>query len=145
MVAVTAAAYQAELDGFYTDLEALDTSGYRWSTSDRFTRARYIDPERGSGARHLEAWLDLGGASLTPGFLVHSGTLAIVHRYAPDDDAMSQARIHAATRAVMGWLTTWSGPSKTRSRPASFDIQALSAEWVVTTIEITFHLPRAST
>ena len=125
--------YAALLEALYSGIESLPTEDYQWSTSDRFEQARYIDADRGS-SRHLEVWIDLGAATIGATSIDHNGSLTIVHRYSPDDDSLSQARIHAATRAVIDYLVTFRAPGCDRVRPASYSIEALSAEWVQTTI-----------
>jgi DNA-binding beta-propeller fold protein YncE len=134
--------YRAVLEDLATGIEALDTTPYRWSDSDRFAQARYMDADRG-GSKHLEVWVDLGSATGTPGLLTHQSQIVIVHRYSPDDDSLSQARIHGATRAVWDWLEPHRGPNGVRYRPTGYTIEALSAEWVVTRITVDTRIPRA--
>jgi hypothetical protein len=133
--------YQALLESLWTGLEALPTEDFQWDASDRFTQARYLDPTRG-GSRHLESWLTLGTANITPPHIVQDAELLIVHRYSPDDDSLSQARMHAAARAVVNWLQTWSGPGPVRARAVSYVPEALSAQWLATRITFELRLPR---
>jgi hypothetical protein len=135
--------YQTLLEAVYTGIEALDTSPFRWDASDRFRQARYLDPTRG-GSKHLEVWLDLGACEGSPGLLRHQSAAVITHRYTPEDDSMSQARIHAATRAVSDWLEAFRGPNGCRFRPTGYTLQAVSAEWVETRLTFDSRIPRSA-
>jgi len=135
--------YQSTIEYVYDGLAALDCTPFAWSDSDRFRQARYLDAERG-GTRHLEVWFDLGRMTAPAPTLVHESQLVIVHRYSPDDDSLAQARIHAATRAVMDWLEQARPPGGLRFRPTAYDVEAISAEWVATRVSIETRIPRTS-
>ncbi len=135
-------AYQSVIESVYTGLQGIDCSDFSYSQSDGFRQARFIDPER-AGTKHLECWFDLGPAANSAPHLVHDSALLIVHRFSPDSDSLGQARIHAATRAAMAWLDDYRGPNGVRFRCASYDIDALSAEWLTTTVTLQTRIPRA--
>jgi hypothetical protein len=138
----SSSAYQAVIESVYTGLQGIDCSDYAYSPSDGFRQARYIDPER-AGSKHLECWFDLGPADSTAPHLVHDSALLIVHRFSPDSDSLGQARIHAATRAAMDWLDNYRPPNGVRFRCTSYAIDALSAEWLTTTVTLQTRIPRA--
>ena len=135
--------YQDVLEALYNGIEGIDTSPFQWDGSDRFRQARYVDATRG-GSKHLEVWIDLGGATGDPGRLSHQSTAVITHRYSPDDDSLAQARIHAATRAVWDWLEPFRGPNGCRFRPSGYTLTAASAEWVETRLTFSTSLPRTA-
>lgn len=135
-------AYQSVIEAVYDGLAAIDCSDFSYAKSDRFSQARYIDADRGA-TKHLEVFFDLGPATSTSPHLVHDSQLLIVHRFSPDSDSLGQARIHAATRAAMRWLDDYRGSNGVRYRSVSYDIDALSAEWLTTTLTIQTRIPRA--
>ncbi len=135
-------AYRGIIEAVYTGLQGIDCSDFSYATSDGFRQARYIDAERG-GSQHLECWFDLGPATSTAPHLLHDSALLIVHRFTPDSDSLGQARIHAATRAAMAWLDDYRGANGVRFRCASYAIDALSAEWLTTTVTLQTRIPRA--
>ena len=134
--------YRAVIEAVYDGLAGIDCSDFAYAVSDGFRQARYIDADRGA-TRHLECFFDLGPATSTSPHLVHDSQLLIVHRFTPDSDSMGQARIHAATRAAMSWLDGYRGPNGVRFRSVSYDLDALSAEWLTTTLTIQTRIPRA--
>ena len=134
-------AYQSVIEAVYDGLAGIDCSDFAYAKSDGFTQARYIDADRGA-TKHLEVFFDLGPATSTSPHLVHDSQLLIVHRFTPDSDSMGQARIHAATRAAMRWLDDYRGSNGVRYRSVSYDIDALSAEWLTTTLTIQTRIPR---
>jgi len=133
--------YRAVIEAVYDGLAGIDCSDFSYAKSDGFRQARYIDADRGA-TRHLECFFDLGPATSTSPHLVHDSQLLIVHRFTPDSDSMGQARIHAATRAAMRWLDDYRGSNGVRYRSVSYDIDALSAEWLTTTLTIQTRIPR---
>ena len=135
-------AYQSVIEAVYDGLAGIDCSDFAYAKSDGFTQARYIDADRGA-TKHLEVFFDLGPATSTSPHLVHDSQLLIVHRFSPDSDSLGQARIHAATRAAMRWLDDYRGPNGVRYRSVSYDIDALSAEWLTTTLTVQTRIPRA--
>jgi hypothetical protein len=135
-------AYQSVIEAVYDGLAGIDCSDFSYAKSDGFTQARYIDADRGA-TKHLEVFFDLGPATSTSPHLVHDSQLLIVHRFTPDSDSMGQARIHAATRAAMRWLDDYRGSNGVRYRSVSYDIDALSAEWLTTTLTVQTRIPRA--
>jgi hypothetical protein len=135
-------AYQSVIEAVYDGLAGIDCSDFSYAKSDGFTQARYIDADRGA-TKHLEVFFDLGPATSTSPHLVHDSQLLIVHRFSPDSDSLGQARIHAATRAAMRWLDDYRGSNGVRYRSVSYDIDALSAEWLTTTLTIQTRIPRA--
>jgi len=135
-------AYQSVIEAVYDGLAGIDCSDFAYAKSDGFTQARYIDADRGA-TKHLEVFFDLGPATSTSPHLVHDSQLLIVHRFSPDSDSLGQARIHAATRAAMRWLDDYRGSNGVRYRSVSYDIDALSAEWLTTTLTIQTRIPRA--
>lgn len=138
----TTRAYQAVIESVYDGLAAVDCSDFAYAKSDGFRQARFIDADRGA-SRHLEVFFDLGPATLTAPNAVHSSSLVIVHRFSPDSDSIGQARIHAATEAAVRWLDSYRGESGVRYRCASYDLDALSAEWLTTTVSVQTRIPRA--
>jgi hypothetical protein len=134
-------AYQSVIEAVYDGLAGIDCSDFAYAKSDGFTQARYIDADRGA-TKHLEVFFDLGPATSTSPHLVHDSQLLIVHRFSPDSDSLGQARIHAATRAAMRWLDDYRGSNGVRYRSVSYDIDALSAEWLTTTLTIQTRIPR---
>lgn len=134
-------AYQSVIEEVYNGLAGIDCSDYAYAKSDGFSQARYIDADRGA-TKHLEVFFDLGPATSTSPHLVHDSQLLIVHRFSPDSDSLGQARIHAATRAAMRWLDDYRGSNGVRYRSVSYDIDALSAEWLTTTLTIQTRIPR---
>ena len=134
-------AYQSVIEEVYEGLAGIDCSDYAYAKSDGFSQARYIDADRGA-TKHLEVFFDLGPATSTSPHLVHDSQLLIVHRFSPDSDSLGQARIHAATRAAMRWLDDYRGSNGVRYRSVSYDIDALSAEWLTTTLTIQTRIPR---
>ena len=134
-------AYQSVIEAVYDGLAGIDCSDYAYAKSDGFSQARYIDADRGA-TKHLEVFFDLGPATSTSPHLVHDSQLLIVHRFSPDSDSLGQARIHAATRAAMRWLDDYRGSNGVRYRSVSYDIDALSAEWLTTTLTIQTRIPR---
>ena len=135
-------AYQSVIEAVYDGLAGIDCSDFAYAKSDGFTQARYIDADRGA-TKHLEVFFDLGPATSTSPHLVHDSQLLIVHRFSPDSDSLGQARIHAATRAAMHWLDSYRGQNGVRYRSVSFDIDALPAEWLTTTLTVQTRIPRA--
>jgi hypothetical protein len=135
-------AYQSVIEAVYDGLAGIDCSDFAYAKSDGFTQARYIDADRGA-TKHLEVFFDLGPATSTSPHLVHDSQLLIVHRFSPDSDSLGQARIHAATRAAMRWLDDYRGSNGVRYRSVSYDIDALSAEWLTTTLTVQTRIPRA--
>jgi len=135
-------AYQSVIEAVYDGLAGIDCSDFSYAKSDGFTQARYIDADRGA-TKHLEVFFDLGPATSTSPHLVHDSQLLIVHRFSPDSDSLGQARIHAATRAAMRWLDDYRGSNGVRYRSVSYDLDALSAEWLTTTLTIQTRIPRA--
>lgn len=135
-------AYQSVIEAVYDGLAGIDCSDYAYAKSDGFSQARYIDADRGA-TKHLEVFFDLGPATSTSPHLVHDSQLLIVHRFSPDSDSLGQARIHAATRAAMRWLDDYRGSNGVRYRSVSYDIDALSAEWLTTTLTVQTRIPRA--
>ncbi len=133
--------YRAVIEAVYDGLAGIDCADFAYAVSDGFRQARYIDADRGA-TRHLECFFDLGPATSTSPHLVHDSQLLIVHRFTPDSDSMGQARIHAATRAAMAWLDSYRGPNGVRFRAVSYDLDALSAEWLTTTLTIQTRIPR---
>jgi hypothetical protein len=135
-------AYQSVIEAVYDGLAGIDCSDFAYAKSDGFSQARYIDADRGA-TKHLEVFFDLGPATSTSPHLVHDSQLLIVHRFSPDSDSLGQARIHAATRAAMRWLDDYRGSNGVRYRSVSYDIDALSAEWLTTTLTVQTRIPRA--
>ena len=134
--------YQTVIEEVYTGLQGVDCSDFAYGPADGFRQARFLDAERG-GSQHLEVWFDLGPATSTAPHFVHDSTLVIVHRFTPDDDSVGQARVHAATRAAMAWLDGYRGQNGVRYRCQSYQIDALSAEWLTTMITLQTRIPRA--
>lgn len=136
--------YQQLLESLWTALGELPTADFQYEAHDRFHQAREFDPVAG-GVGHLECWLTLGQARFPKPQVEHEAVLHIVHRYTPDDDAQSQARVHAAARAVVAMLDQWVGPGAIRARVLSYDVQVLprSRQWLLTPIRFDLRLPRS--
>ena len=137
-----AADFDALLQSLYTALGNLPTGGYQWDPSDRWTQALYP----GGQTRHLETWIDLGGAvSWDRAVVRHEAALVVAMRYHPDDDSISQARIHAAARCAMDMLQGWSMTDGTRALPTGVQpLELATAEWVRVTVTFTLTYPRTS-
>lgn len=133
--------FQAIVEAVYDGLSGVDCSDFAYAKSDGFRQARYIDADRGA-SRHLEVFFDLGPATLTAPYRVHDSALLIVHRFTPDSDSVGQARIHAATDAAIRWLDAYRGENGVRYRAVSYDLDALSAEWLTTTVTVQTRIPR---
>lgn len=140
---VTDAAYYAQVVETIMDgIEALDPTGYQWSSSDGWTQARFVDGTRG-GSQHLEAWLTLGDAVLIErSHIRHAAMLVFSARYVADDDAIAQARAHAAARAAVDHLLTWRGAYDERVIPSGYRVEPISEDWLVVTISMHILLPR---
>jgi hypothetical protein len=132
---------RAVVEAVYDGLGGIDCSDFAYAKSDGFRQARYIDADRGA-SRHLEVFFDLGPATLTAPHFVHDSSLVIVHRFTPDSDSVGQARIHAATLAAVRWLDDYRGENGVRYRAVSYDLDALSAEWLTTTVTVQTRIPR---
>ena len=136
--------YRSLLESLHAQIQAIDTSDFQGATSDRFTQARFLVPTDG-GLTHLETWIDLGGIELVERSReVHRARLEFICRFLPDDDSRSQARLHAAARAVRDALIRWSHPSGARSIPTAMEIDGLTPEWVSVRILFTLHVPRGA-
>lgn len=136
---VTSTDYQRILDGIYDRLEALDTAGYRWAESDGWHRA----PLSSGSVGHLEVWIDLGRAvEWGPHYIVHDAAAVVTLRWTPDDDCVSQARIHAAIRAAMDCLQGWHQVSGERAVPVRASLERIDGEWVAATIEFQLQIER---
>lgn len=136
--------YRVLLEGLHDAVAAIDTSDFQWHSSDRFTQARFLVPQDG-GQRHLETWIDLGGIVQVQRHMeVHEARLEFIARFNPDDDSLSQARIHAAARAVRDLLAGWSHPLGARSIPAGMEIEGISPEWVSVRLPFLLHIPRGA-
>ncbi len=141
---VTGAAYYSQIiEDLFTALSELDTTGYQWLESDAWTQALNWDPV--GTTQHLECWLNLGGsAELRQSMIRHAAELHIPIRFEPDDDAVSQGRMHAAIRAALDLLTCWRSSAGVRSEPTSFEITAVEGRdsWVIAVIYFTLNVPR---
>jgi len=136
-----AAYYTTIIEELATALEALDTSGYQWQPSDGWTHTTRWGPSDTS--QHLETWIDLGAITQSrQTYWVHAAELHVSLRYAPDDDSVSQGRIHAAMRAALDLLATWSSTSGVRSSPTGATISGTDREgWVVGMISFDLLFP----
>jgi hypothetical protein len=97
----------------------------------------------GAPQLHLEHWIDLGGILEVQGSaLVHDSSVIYSCRYVQDDDALSQARLHASLRDLWALLLGWGIPSLgIRTRPVSATIEAASASWLVITVAFRTYIP----
>lgn len=136
--------YAHVLEELYRAIKGLDVSGYRTQDSDGWSQARHLG-EHGRPTEHLETLIDLGGAEVSASFIDHDARLYFHFRYSPDDDSLSQARMHAAARDVTAMLDKWSLP--TGERTATQRYQPLSPDedgsWVLVELTFLLRIPRS--
>jgi len=139
---VTAAYFARLLEALYDGLEGRDCTPYQWDDSDGWTQSRTPSDWRA----HLECWFDLGGAVLVErSSYQHECRLLAGMRYYPDDDSISQARIHAAMRDAIEHLLTARLPECARV----LGVTAATIEgvyeggWVDVSIHFRLYLPRS--
>ena len=141
--AVGVAEFQGLLDRLADAIEALPADPYTWGPGEVWHRATRIDGQHGVTGS-LEFWLDLGRrVAYSPAHTVYSGMVATMHRYQPDLDGLSQARMHAATDALALLLRVWGDPvTCARTTPQSATVEPVDAGWVVVMLEFDLLLPR---
>jgi hypothetical protein len=133
---VTVAQWADLIDALYDALEALDTTDYRYEASERWSRGLYLDPNAGMPA-HLQATIWTGGIEEWGASTVrHAAVLGFVHRLTPDDDAVSQARLCAATRAALDCLQGFD-LRPVRVQPSTTTVDILSPEWALVSVNFT--------
>lgn len=137
------AAYFARLlEALYAGLEGRDVTAYAWADSDGWTQSRTPTDWRA----HLECWFDLGGAVVVeqPSYH-HECRLVAGMRYYPDDDSLSQARIHAAMRDAIEYLLTVKLPDGARvMQVTTATIEGVyEGGWVDVSISFRLYLPRS--
>lgn len=117
----TAAYWTALIEEWYTDVEGLDTTGYRWSDSDRWTQARNPD----SDLQHLSISMQVQGVSSVQGsHMLHTAQAVYSCRRVQDDDSKSQAIVQATRQHLMMMLLVWSyGAARAMPRSASIVIR----------------------
>ncbi|MBC8425133.1 hypothetical protein H8E07_13500 [bacterium] len=130
------------MDTLYDAIEGLTVTGYAWADSDGWQRTRgpLVD---GAPLHHLEHWIDLGGIQQISGSeIVHDSSLVYACRYVQEDDARSQARLHASLRDLWSLLLTWGIPADgVRTRPLSSTIESAEASWLVVTVRFNTYIP----
>lgn len=140
-LAVTEGYWTNLLEAFYTGLEGRDVSGYAWHTSDGWTQSRHAT----KWTKHLECWVDLGGElSRSGAAFEHQASLAFSLRYKPDDDSVSQARMHAAIRDAAEFLARVQLPHGCRVTDitgAQID-GPFPSGFVEAVVRFTLHVPR---
>jgi len=139
---VTAAYFARLLEALYDGLEQRDVTSYQWADSDGWTQSRTPTDWRS----HLECWIDIGGAVVVqrPSY-EHECRLVVGMRYYPDDDSLSQARIHAATRDAIEYLLTARLPGCARVMAVTTaTIEGVyEGGWVEVSINFRLYLPRS--
>jgi len=132
-----AAYYAGILESLYTALSALDTTDYRWGECDRWSQSP--TPEL---TDHLQCWISLGTVSVFGRSKIeHESSIAWTCRYVPDDDSLSQARLHASLRDVMELLASWSHGGA-RAVPVSSALTE-GPDLLQVTLRFTLVLPRS--
>lgn len=141
--AVGVAEFQGLIDRLADAIEALPADPYTWGPGEVWHRATRIDAQHGSTSG-LEFWIDLGRrVSYGPAHTVYSGMVATLHRYQPDLDGLSQARMHAATDALALLLRFWGDPvTGARTTPQTATVDPVDPGWVGVTVEFDLLLPR---
>lgn len=139
-----AAYYQRVLDALYDALAGLSTVGYQWSSDDRWTRGRFVDLATGA-TRHLATWIDLGEQDdYVRSHVRHKARMITACRYAEEQDAVSQGRMHAAARAAEELLLGLHGPTVERALPTGYTLAGLSDSFSAVTVTFDLYLPRGS-
>lgn len=126
------------LGRLYADLRAIDTAGFRFEQSDRFTIATV--PEQWTS--HLESWVWLASSvDLTAPHLVFDGVLTFGCRFNSNEtDGRSQAIAVAAALAAVNMLLSF---RVTRGRIVRADVETIAPvdpNWLQVVIPFTLHL-----
>lgn len=133
--------YRQLLEDLYAGIERLDVTGYRWDESDGWRQSRG-ELLSGLPGLHLETWIDLGGVGEIRGSdMVHESSAIYAVRYQDDDDSLSQAILHASTRALMLHLLTWARPDGVRTSPQGSRIETAAHGWLVVTVTFQTRIP----
>jgi hypothetical protein len=144
VVIADAAYYASIIEDVQARLAGLDTTGYRWDTSDGWAQARH-PADIITAPEHLRAWFALGqAATFVRTHIEHSAVLVFAARYQADDDAISQARAHAAARAAADMLNGWSLPGGERLLPKAWTIEPAQNDFLTVTLTASLLLPRGS-
>lgn len=129
--------YRAALESLYGDVEALDTTGYRWAASDRWRQARLADGEE----EHLRVSIRATGQAEVSGSELSWGMSATYDvRWIPEDRAMSEARAMASARDLWLYLLTWSHLGM-RATPGRIAIEPTDTERATVTVDFTLSDP----
>lgn len=131
--------WQGQVDALCDSIEALDPSGYRDIAAGGWRRVRSRPPTGG----HLEFWADLGNCTeITAAHYVHDLTITATLAVVPDNDGVSQGRIHAAAHDLTEHLLSRYRPSDVRIRPFSFTVEDAGPEFAILTVSAQLLVPR---
>ena len=132
--------YAALIQGFHTALVATNVTGYRWADSDGWSLALAPHVDR-SPYRHLEFWFDLGAPSFSGSEYTHASSLSYAVRYQPDDDATSQAILHASIASVAELLAEWTGQGVCRTSFIRATVEGMEDGWIGARVDFTLRYP----
>ena len=132
----TASTWAALIEEWYSDVESLDTTAYRWIATDRserWTQARDPDADQ----QHLGIKLQIAGfPSIQRDRLIYTATATYSCRRREDDDSKSQSIMLATQGDLVSMLYRWScGDIHTIPRASS--VLTRTGDYLVT---ITFDL-----
>lgn len=138
---ISTATFAAYLASIHSWIEGLSPGGYAYDASDGWTLAT-VPYE---WTRHLHFWVDFGSSvAFTKPAWEFSGSVIYGCRYVPDDDAISQATIHASALDLGEALLRWHGERARIRSVGPMSLDAVSApSWVSVSVPFVLHLERS--
>jgi phage baseplate assembly protein W len=137
----TADAYQGLLDRLADAIEGLPADAYTWGPGEVWHRGSRLDGSHGLTSS-LEFFVDLGAVAYAVQSRTYSAAVTTLHRYQPDQDGLSQARMHAATdhlrQLLRGYLDP---PTGARAAPRRATVEAVDAGWAAVVVEFDLIVP----